>query len=136
PAEYRQLVANLVVRRPDVIEELDLDYRLEPTCGHADGPAHDVGFRQRRVEHALAAIFHLQAGGQLEHAALALNLLLLEILFTAAVGNVFAKDDDTIVALHFVFQAGVDLVGHGLFRTLRLRRSFHLAGIEIFGIDV
>ena len=64
-------------RGPDVIEELDLDHRLQSARGHADGAADDVGLRQRRVEDAVGAELALQSGGQLEDAALALDLLLL-----------------------------------------------------------
>src|SRR6202000_1421192 len=92
PANHGQLIANLVIRRPDVIKELDFHYRRQAACSHADGAANNVGFRQRRVEYALAAKFHLQAGCQLENAALALDLLLLEIFFTAAISHVLTKD--------------------------------------------
>ena len=50
--QHRQLVADLHHRRPDVVEELDLDDRLEAARRHADGAADDVGFGERRVEDA------------------------------------------------------------------------------------
>ena len=43
-----------------------------PRTAVAHGAADDVGFGQRRVEDALGAELGLQAGGQLEDAALAL----------------------------------------------------------------
>ena len=55
PADQRQLVADLHVRRPDVVEELDLDHRLEAARGHPDGAADDVGLGERRVEDAVAS---------------------------------------------------------------------------------
>ena len=70
-AHHRQLVANLHERRPDVVEELDLDDRLQPAQRHADGAADDVGLGERRVEHAVAAEPPLQAVRHLEDAALA-----------------------------------------------------------------
>ena len=69
------------------------------------GAPNDVGFGERRVEDAVVAEFALQAEGELEDAAFPFHLLLLEILFAAAIGNVFAEDDDAFVALHFVAQA-------------------------------
>jgi hypothetical protein len=42
-------------RRPDVVEELNLDHRLHAARGHADGAADDVGLGQRRIEDALGA---------------------------------------------------------------------------------
>ena len=43
PAHHRQLVAQLHHRRPDVVEELDLDHRLQPAHGHADRAPDDAG---------------------------------------------------------------------------------------------
>ena len=106
-----ELVANLVHGRPDVVEELDFDDRLHAADGVADGAADDVGLGQRRVEDALGAEFGLQAGGELEDAAFALDLG--ERVFAAGVGHVFAVDDDARIAAHLVVQAGVDEVGHG-----------------------
>ena len=97
--------------RPDVVEELNLDDGLHASHGIADGPAHDIGFGQRRVEDALGAELGLQAGGELEDAAFALDLS--QRLFAAGVGHVFAIDHDARIAAHLVVQAGVDQVGHG-----------------------
>ena len=58
----------------------------------------------RRVEHALRAELALQSGGQLEDAALALHHLLAQIFFAAAIGDVFAENDDALVALHLIAQ--------------------------------
>jgi len=51
----------------------------------------------RASENTVSAKLHLQTRRQLEHATLALNLLLFQILFTAAIGNVFAKDHNAVV---------------------------------------
>ena len=98
---------------PDVVEELNLHHRLESAHGHAEGAAHDVGFGQRRVEDALGAELALQAAGDLEDSALALQLLVVQIFFVGAVGDILAEDDDALVAPHLVAQAEVDEVGHG-----------------------
>ena len=54
----------------------------------------------------------LQPVGDLEHAALALDLV--ERLLAGAVGDVLAEHHDALVARHLVAQAGVDEVDHGL----------------------
>ena len=69
------------------------------------GAADDVGFGQRRIEDAVGAELALQSRGEFEDAALAFDLLLLDVLFAAAVGDVFAEDDDALVAPHLVAQA-------------------------------
>src|SRR5437762_4484957 len=69
-AHHRQLVANLHHRRPDVVEELNLDDRLQLAHRHAGRAADDARFGERRVEHAIVAVGPLQAGGQLADAAL------------------------------------------------------------------
>ena len=87
---------------PDVVEELDFDDRLHAADGHADGAADDVGFGERRVEDAVGAELLLQAGGELEDAALAFDLALAQLLIAAGVGHIFAEDDDARVAAHLV----------------------------------
>ena len=77
PADQRQFVTKLHHGGPDVVEELDFHYRLEPARSHASGAAHDVGFCDGRVEYAVRAEVALQPGGQLEHAAFSLDQLLL-----------------------------------------------------------
>src|SRR2546429_6591 len=54
PAQRRQLVAELMIRGPDVIEELDLHDGLQAAGREPDGPAHDVRLGERRVVHAVA----------------------------------------------------------------------------------
>src|SRR5262249_60123435 len=92
PPNQGKLVANLVVGRPDVIEELDLHHRLQAARGHAGAATDDVGLSQRRIENTLAAEFRLQAGGQLKDAALAFDLLLSQVFLAAAVGYRFPED--------------------------------------------
>jgi ParB-like chromosome segregation protein Spo0J len=65
---------NLVHGGPDVVEELNFDDGLHAARGVADGAADDVGLGERRVEDALGAELGLQAGGELEDAALAFDL--------------------------------------------------------------
>src|SRR6266567_5555693 len=122
PADQGQLIAELVHRRPDVIKELYFHHRFQPARGHAYGASHNVGFGQGRVENTVSAKLHLQPRRQLEHATLAFDLLLFQIFFAAAIGNVFAKDHNAVVATHFIFQADVDQFGHSLVPAVRLRR--------------
>src|SRR5215472_18610654 len=75
PSEQCQFVANLVHGGPDVVEELDLGYRFQSACGHADGPADNVGFGERRIEHPRTAELALQIGSNFEDAALPLDLV-------------------------------------------------------------
>ena len=94
---HRHLVAQLHHRRPDVVEELDLDDRLDAARRHADRAADDVGLGERRVEHAVVAEHPLQAVRHLEDAALALDER--QRRLPARVGDVLAEDDDARVAL-------------------------------------
>ena len=98
---------------PDVIEELNLDHRLQAASCHAEGATHDVSFGERRVEDAVGAELALQAGGELEDSTFAFYLLLFQILLVRAVGDILAKDHDALVAPHLIAQAAVDEVGHG-----------------------
>ncbi len=98
---------------PDVVEELDLDDGLEAALRHAEGAADDVGFGEGRVPAAVGAEFGLQAGGELEDAALAFELAGAERFVAGGVGYVFAEDYDALVAAHLVFEAVVDELGHG-----------------------
>ncbi len=54
-AHLRELAHDLVERRIDEVEELDLGDRLEPVKGHADRGADDPGLGERRVDHAVGA---------------------------------------------------------------------------------
>ena len=69
---------------------------------------------------------HLQPGGQFEHAALAFDQFLLEVLLPAAVGHVFPEDHNAFVTAHLVAQRGVDQIGHRLGRWLLAVRSHGL----------
>jgi hypothetical protein len=119
-----QFIAKLHHGRPDVIEELDLRHGLHAARGHADGAADDIGFGQRRIENAPGAEFLLQTCGRLENAALPFYFL--EVILTAAVGHVFAEDDDTLVAGHFVEQRRRNHFHHGLWRAVKMRRGFEV----------
>ena len=109
-AQHRHLVANLHHRGPDVVEELNFDYRLDSAHRHADGAADDAGFGNRRVEHAVAAVGALQAMRDLEDAAFALHFL--QGFGAARVRDVLAEHDDARVARHLVLQRLVDRVHH------------------------
>src|ERR1700687_4899845 len=77
PADHAELVANLHHRRPDVVEELNLDDRLQAAGGHAGGAPHNGGLRERRIEYAVIAELTLQAEGELEDSAFAFHQLAL-----------------------------------------------------------
>ena len=111
PPQRRQLVPELHVGRPDVVEELDLDHRFEPARSQPDGPANDVGLGQRRVVDAVAPERALQPPGDLEHPTLPLHVA--EVPFPAAIRHILAEDHDPRIACHFVAQADVEQVDHG-----------------------
>ncbi len=112
PARGGKFVAELHHGRPDIVEELNLRDGLQSSRGHADGPADDVGFRQRRIKNALSAIFFLQPGGGFEYAALPFDLL--QIFFAADVRHVLAKNENAFIAGHFVHQRCRNYFHHGL----------------------
>src|ERR1039458_2406252 len=66
PAHEGEFVMDLVHGGPDVVEELDLDYRLHAAHAVAHGAANDIGLAQGRVEDTLGAELGLQAGGEFE----------------------------------------------------------------------
>ena len=74
PARHRDLVADLVIRREDVIEKLYLDDRFQSADRHPDRTADDVCLGERRIENARRAKFSLQIRRHLEHAAFAFDL--------------------------------------------------------------
>ena len=130
-AHHRHLVANLHHRRPDVVEELNLDHRLELARRHPDAAADDVGFGERRVEHAIVAVEPLQAVRELEDAAFAGHER--QRVFLAGVRDVLAEDDDARVARHLVFQRAVDRRDHRVRLALGVRRRLERRG---GGVDV
>src|SRR6266700_6332552 len=129
PANQRKLVAQLHHRRPDIVEELNLNYRLQPARCHSSRSTDDRCLGKRRVEYPVGAEIALQAKRQLEHAAFAFDHLLLQILLAAAIGHVLPEDHDALVSLHLIAQRGVDQVGHGLRRRLfTIRRRWFSFG--------
>src|SRR5208282_145311 len=131
PAHDAQLVADLHHRGPDVVEELNFRDGLKSARGHADCPADDACFRERRVEDAIVSVLALQAGGGLEDAALPFHLF--EGLFAAGVGDVFAENGYAVVASHLVGERGGDHFDHGFRSTVKLRLRFKGSGR---GIDI
>src|SRR5271170_3523127 len=99
-------------RRPDVVKELNLNDGLQSAYSLTNSATDNVCLGQRRIEGAVAAEFGLQASRELEDTTLALHQPFTQILFTAAVGHVLAKDDDARIAPHLVLQAGVDEIRH------------------------
>ena len=93
--QHRHFVAELHHRRPDVVEELDLDDRLEPARAHAARAADDGRLGERRVEDAIGSEGALQAQRRLEDAALARHFARLRLV--RRVRDVFAEHDDVRV---------------------------------------
>ena len=140
PAQQRKLIAHLVHRRPDVIEELNLDNRFQPAHGHADRAAHDVRFSQRRIKAAVGPELRLQPRCQLEDSAFALDLAGSQRLVARRIGNVFPEDEDALVPPHLVLQAQVDQLRHrALARVggrLRLGLPARIRRLQLFGVDM
>ena len=61
---------------------------------------------------------------------------MIQVLFIAAIGNVFAKHDNPLVARHFVSQRGGNHLHHGPGFAGKMRRGFELgrSGIDIRGV--
>src|SRR5688572_24451176 len=108
PAHSGQLVTQLHVRGPDVVEELDLDDRLEPTHSESDRAAHDIRLGQRRVVDTGAAEFLLQSPRYLEHAPFPFDFP--EVLLAGYVGNVLPEDENLLIPPHLVLHARVEQV--------------------------
>src|SRR6266498_408606 len=122
PTDHWQFVTQLHHRRPDVIEELDLDDRLQTAKSHTSRAPDNTCFRQLRIKYSLRAKLALQPSRQLEDAALALDHLLAQVLFAAAVGNVFSENHNAFVPLHLIMQGRINEVRHGFGRWLLLTR--------------
>src|SRR5438132_7566475 len=66
PTNERQLVAQLHHRRPDVVEELNLDDRLYAPRGHSGRSTHDRCLGKRRIDNPVRPKIALQAKRKLE----------------------------------------------------------------------
>src|SRR2546423_8009993 len=131
PAHQGQLVPDLMIRGPDVVEELYLDDGLQPAGRHAYRAPDDVGLGERRVEDARRAELALQVGRHLEDAALALHTV--EVLLARTIRHVLAEDDDFDRARHLFVQATVDEVNNGARIAGSLRALFR---VELIGCGV
>src|SRR2546426_11578554 len=85
PPQSGQLVAELMVGGPDVVEELDLHHGLQAASREADGPAHDVRLGERGIVNPIAPELSLEPPRDLEDTALALDVL--QMLLAAHVGH-------------------------------------------------
>src|SRR5207249_11570619 len=110
PPQSGQLVAELMVGGPDVVEELDLHHRLQAASREADGAAHDVRLGERGIVNPIAPELSLEPPRDLEDTALALDVL--QMLLAAHVGHVLAEHHDARIPRHLVLQAGVEQVDH------------------------
>jgi hypothetical protein len=97
-AHPRRLRDDLVEGGIDIIGELDLGDRPQPVGGHADRGRDDAVLGDRRVEHAVLAIFLLEALGGAEDAA--------------EIADILAEGDDVRVALHHHVMGAVDRLDH------------------------
>src|SRR3984885_1158549 len=130
PANGGHLVAELHHGRPNVIEELNFGNWFEAANGHADGAADDIRFGQGRIKNALGAKFPLQAGGGFEDAALPFYRR--QAFFAAAIGDVFAENDDALVAFHFIEQSEGDHFDHGFRMAFFFRGGIEIAGGRVY----
>jgi hypothetical protein len=128
---HRHLVAELHVAGPDIVEELDLDDRLDAAQRHADGAADDVRLGKRRVEDALASVQLLEPVRHFEDASLAGHLR--ERALAARIRHVLAEDDDARVARHLVAQRRVDRGHHRVGRAAWSGFGLELGGRGIDG---
>ena len=108
--QHRELVANLHHRRPDVVEELNLDDRLDAAHRHANRAPDDVRLGERRIEDAVVSERALEAVRGLEHAALARYLF--DDVAVARIGDVLAEHDHQRIARHLVVQRAIDRGDH------------------------
>src|SRR5215212_10091183 len=98
PSHRGKLVAELHVRGPDVIEELNFDDRLESANCETNCASDDVRFSKRRVVYARAPEFLLQSPRDLEYAALALHLA--HVLFARHISHIFTEHQDLLITSH------------------------------------
>src|SRR5215471_5055945 len=86
PAIGSEFVPNLHHGRPDVVEELDFGDGFKASGSHPYGAPDDGGFRDGRIEAAMAAEFGLQARRELKDTTLSFDFS--EVGFMAAIGDV------------------------------------------------
>src|SRR5271168_2280343 len=68
-ADARQLTADLIEARIDVVRELNLSHGAQAVHAHADGGRHDTALRDGSVEDPMLPILALQSLGGAKHAA-------------------------------------------------------------------
>src|SRR2546426_12671820 len=64
PPQSGELVAELMVGGPDVVEELDLHHGLQAASREADGAAHDVRLGERGIVNPIAPELSLEQIGR------------------------------------------------------------------------
>src|SRR3989475_5505834 len=128
PPQSGELVAELMVGGPDVVEELDLHHGLQAASREADGAAHDVRLGERGIVNPIAPELSLEPPRDLEDTALALDVL--QMLLAAHVGHVLAEHHDASIPPHPLLQAGVEQVDHrgGIAPELRVVFRVELLG--------
>src|SRR3982750_2129541 len=109
--------------RPDVVEELHLNYGLQSSRRHPGRAADDVCLSKRRIEDARSTKLSLQVRRDFEYTTLALHEL--EVFFARAIRYVLSKHDDARVASHLRMQTTVDQIHH------RSRIAAELCGLFI-----
>ncbi len=96
--QSRQFADDLVRRRVDVIGKLDFRDRTQPVDAHADRGGDDAALGDRRIEHAMPAVFFLQPGGAAKHAA--------------EITHVLAEHQHVFIAPHAQIECGIDRLDH------------------------
>ena len=111
PANERQLVTDLMIGGPNIVEELNLHDWLDPACGESYCTPNDVRFRQRRIVNALGAELLLQTPCDFEDSTLAPHLV--DVLLAGNIGDILPKHDNARVPQHLIPHTLVEEIHHG-----------------------
>ena len=127
-----------MIGRPDVIEELYFDDRLDATRRETHRATDDVGFSKGGIVDTVTAELALQTPRHLEDTTFSLQVI--DMLVAGDIGHVLSEDDHPRIANHFVPHALVQQIHHrGRGPTeLRIFLSVELLarGIHALRIDV
>ncbi len=88
--DFRGLLDNGIHRGSNEVGELNLGHRAQSHHGSSQRRGDDVILSQRRVQHAVFAVFFPQPGSGFENAA--------------GRADILAHDENAIVALHFLIE--------------------------------
>ncbi len=116
-----------MIGRPDVIEELNFDYRFHASHGKTDGPPDDVCLGKRGIVYPISTELSLQSPGDLENSAFPFHVV--DMLVAGNVGDILPENDHPRISCHFVAQTFVQQVDHRRRISVELRV---LLGVELF----